>query len=251
MKTSEVMTKFPLQITFRNGTLPPDAELRIRLEAAKLENFYSRIMGCRVEIESPHRHHVHGSPYHVRIDLTVPGGDLVIKHEPSLRTRARQSGELKLKKHIEVSAPFKQLRQAIDEAFKTAGRRLQDYARRQRGDVKHLEMPPRARVTQLFPDKDYGFLITADGRDIYFHRDSVLNNAFDRLKIGTLVSFAEEQGENGPQASTVRIVRKQGPHPTGERLAEMSPVRRESIPRSAENSIDEKPAQSAQKAGKR
>ncbi len=50
MKTREVMTKFPLQMTFRNGTLPPAAELWIRLEAAKLENFYCRIMGCRVEV---------------------------------------------------------------------------------------------------------------------------------------------------------------------------------------------------------
>ncbi len=62
MKTGEVMTKFPLQMTFRNGTLPPAAELRIRLEAAKLENFYRRIMGCRVEVGSPHRHHRQGRP---------------------------------------------------------------------------------------------------------------------------------------------------------------------------------------------
>lgn len=222
MKTSEVMTKFPLQITLRNGTVPPSAELWIRLEAAKLENFYSRIKGCRVEVGSPHRHHRQGSPYHVRIDLTVPGGELVIKHEPSLRARARQSGEPELKKHFEISAPHKQLRQAIDDAFKAAGRRLQDYARRQRGDVKHLELPLRARVTQLFRDKDYGFLVTADGRDVYFHKDSVLNNAFGRLKIGTLVSFAEEQGDKGPQASTVRIVGKQGPRPVPTRLAAKS-----------------------------
>lgn len=219
MKTSDVMTNFPLQITFRNGTLPPAAELWIRLEAAKLEKFYGRIMGCRVQVGSPHRHHRWGSHYHVRIDLTVPGGELVIKHEPSLKARARQSDELEFKKHFETSAPHKQLRNAIDDAFKAAARRLQDYARRQRGDVKHLELPPRARVRQLFRDQNYGFLVTADGRDVYFHKDSVLNNAFGRLKIGTLVSFAEEQGDQGPQASTVRIVAKQGPQRTRRSLA--------------------------------
>ena len=219
MKTNEQTTKFPLQVTFRDGTLPPAAELWIRREAAKLENFYSRIMGCRVEVASPHRHHRQGTPYHVRIDLTVPGGELVVKHEPSLRARARQSGEPKLKKHFEISAPHKQLRAAIDDAFNAAGRRLQDYSRRQRGDVKHLELPLRARVTQLFRDKDYGFLVTAEGRDVYFHKDSVLNNAFGRLKIGTLVRFAEEQGEKGPQASTVRIIGKQGPRSTSARVA--------------------------------
>ena len=219
MKTSEVMTNFPLQITFREGAVPPAAELWIRLEATKLENFYGRIMGCRVEVGSPHRHHRRGSSYHVRIDLTVPGGELVIKHEPNLKTRARQSGELEFKKHFEISAPHKQLRKAIDDAFNAAARRLQDYARRQRGDVKHLEPPPRARVRQLFRDKNYGFLVTEDGRDVYFHKDSVLNNAFGRLKIGTLVSFAEEQGDKGLQASTVRIVAKQGPQRTGGSLA--------------------------------
>ncbi len=209
MKAKELITKFPLQITFRNGTLPSDAELWIRLEAAKLETFYGRIMGCRVAVESPH-HHRAGSSYHVRIDLTVPGGELVIKHEPSLKTRARQSGEAEIKKRLEAKTPHKHLRQAINDAFKAAGRLLEDYARRQRGDVKHRESRPLATVSQVFRDKGYGFLATPDGRDVYFHKDSVLNGAFGQLKPGTTVSFAEEQGDKGPQASTVRIVGKQG-----------------------------------------
>jgi len=220
MKASDVMTNFPLQITFRNMEPLPAAELWIRVEAAKLETFYNRIMGCRVAVASPHRHHREGSPYHLRIDLTVPGGELVIKHEPSLRTRARQLGETEIKKQLEARTRHKRLHQAIHDAFKTAGRLLQDYARRQRGDVKYREAPPVARVGQVFQDKGYGFLATPDGREIYFHKDSVLNNAFDRLKAGTVVSFAEEQGEKGPQASTVRIVPKQGARqPTRRRVA--------------------------------
>lgn len=211
MKTSEAKTTFPLQITLRDGMMPSSTEDWIRLEAEKLEHFYNRIMGCRVTVGSPHRHHHTGTPYNIRIDLTVPGGELMIKHEPSLVTRARQSGEIQLRKHFEINVPHKQLRQAINDAFKAASRRLQDYTRRQRGDVKHLEGVPKARVTQLFKDKECGFLVTADGRDIYFHKDSVLNNGFGRLKIGTLVSFVEEQGAKGPQASTVRVIGKQGP----------------------------------------
>lgn len=208
MKTNGVTTKFPLQVTFRNVEPLAAMELRIRSEAAKLETFYDRIMGCRVSVESPHRHHREGSPYHVRIDLTVPGGELVVKHEPSVRTRARRSGETAMKKHSEARDPHKNLRQAISGAFKAAGRRLQDYARRQRGDVKHRESRPLANVSRLFRENGYGFLETPEGREIYFHRDSVLNRAFGRLKVGTSVSFAEEQGDKGPQASTVRIVRK-------------------------------------------
>jgi cold shock CspA family protein len=198
-----------VQVTFRDVTAPPQAEQWIHEEAAKLGAFYRRILGCHVAVESPHRRRG-GGPYHVRIDLTVPGGELVIKHEPTLQTQARQVGESAIRKHLEARKLHKHLRQAINDAFKTAGRRLQDYARRQRGDVKHRELPPLARVNQLFKDKGYGFLVTPEGREVYFHKDSVLNRAFDRLRVGATVLFAEEQGDKGPQASSVRIAPRRG-----------------------------------------
>ena len=204
MNPEDVTTSFPLQIAFRNVNAPPDTEMWIRSEAAKLAIFYPRIMGCRVAIESP-QHHREGNPYHVRIDVTVPGGELVIKHEPSLTASARQSGARTVEKHFETRSPHKNLRQAVNDAFKAARRRLQDYARHQRGDVKQSARQPVAKITQLFPDKGYGFLLTPDGQEIYFHKDSVLRQAFGRLKIGTAVTFVEERGEKGPQASTVRV----------------------------------------------
>lgn len=210
MKNTEDAIPFPLQITFRNAEAQPQVEDWIRAEAGRLARFYGRIMGCRVAVSNPHRHHREGRPYHVRIDITVPGGELIIRHAPNLRSIARQSGELALKKHLQIREPQKRVGMAIHEAFKAAGRKLQDYARRQRGDVKSIDVLPRARVTQLFPDKDSGFLITADGRDIYFHKDSVLNEGFSRLRVGSLVTFAEEQGNEGPQASSVRILRRHG-----------------------------------------
>jgi cold shock CspA family protein len=140
----------------------------------------------------------------------MPGGEIVVKREPSLSARARQLGEREIKKETEVHVPHKQLRQAIDDAFKAAGRRLQDYARRQRGDVKSLSLLPEARVSRILPEEGYGFLTSGDGREIYFHKNSVLRRAFPRLKVGTIVRFVEEAGEEGPQASTVRVVSKQG-----------------------------------------
>jgi cold shock CspA family protein len=74
--------------------------------------------------------------------------------------------------------------------------------------VKTLESSPHARVSELFPDDGYGFITTPDGREIYFHRHSVLQEGFDDLQIGTEVSFVEEQGKKGPQASTVKPVGK-------------------------------------------
>ena len=199
-----------LQVTFRNMEPSKEIEEWIRVEAAKLETFYSQLMGCRVAVEVPHRHHRKGSPYHVRIDLTVPQGEIVVKREPSLNARARQLGEREIKKHAEVKIPHKNLRIAIDEAFKAAGRRLQDYARRQRGDIKSHAPLPAARVSKIFPREGYGFLTLDDGREIYFHKNSVLGRAFPHLKVGTTVRFVEEPGEKGPQASTVRVVPKQG-----------------------------------------
>ena len=105
-----------------------------------------------------------------------------------------------------MKIPHKDLRQAINDAFKAAGRRLQDYARRQRGDIKSHELPSEARVSKIFPREGYGFLTSDDGREIYFHKNSILGRAFPRLTVGTTVRFVEEQGEKGPQASTVRIV---------------------------------------------
>jgi cold shock CspA family protein len=166
-------------------------------------------MGCRVAVEVPHRHHRKGSPYHIRIDLTMPGGEIVVKREPSLNARARHLGEPEIKKQTEVKVPHKQLRQAINDAFRAAGRRLQDYARRQRGDIKSPTLLPEARVNKILLQEGYGFLISDDGREIYFHKNSVLGRAFPRLQVGTTVRFVEEAGEKGPQASTVRVVPKQ------------------------------------------
>jgi cold shock CspA family protein len=54
----------------------------------------------------------------------------------------------------------------------------------------------------------YGFLTAQDGREIYFDRRSVLNDAFDRLEEGTPVRYMEEPGAEGPQASTVAAAGK-------------------------------------------
>jgi cold shock CspA family protein len=87
-------------------------------------------------------------------------------------------------------------------------RQLEDYARKRRGKVKQHEAPSGGHVISLHPEEDYGKIETPDGRVIYFHRNSVLNNEFDRLEVGTEVRFAEEAGEQGPQASSVTLVGK-------------------------------------------
>jgi len=202
--------QLPLQVTFRNMEASATVQDWIAEQATRLESLYQPIMHCRVAVEAPHRHHKKGAQYHVRIDLTLPGGAIVIKRQPSSKGRALREGKREITKKLEVGVPHKNLRQAIDDAFKAAARRVQDYARRQGGRIKAHKQTPIARVSRLLGDEGYGFLTALDGHEIYFHRDSVLNRGFNRLKVGTTVAFAEELGEKGPQASTVRIVRKSG-----------------------------------------
>jgi cold shock CspA family protein/ribosome-associated translation inhibitor RaiA len=211
--------RLPLQITFRDMHHSEAIEEWIRAEAAKLDTFYNRIMRCRVAIEVPHRHHRKGSSYRLRIDLIVPGEEIVVKRQPSLSHRVQQLGQSEIKKQLELKTQHKNLRRAINDAFKAAGRRLQDYARRQRGDVKSHAPLRVARVSKILPDEGYGFLTSDDNRGIYFHKNSVLNRAFSRLKVGTVVRFLEEQGEKGPQASTVRIAGRQSIAPPAKQAA--------------------------------
>jgi cold shock CspA family protein len=172
-----------LQITSRDFPLSEATEAQIRQRAEALESFYGRLTGCHVVIEAPVRHHHKGGPFNVRIDLRVPRRELSVN---------RQNAE--------------DLAGAIRDAFDAACRQLEDYVRELRGDVKAHDHAPVARVTRIFPEEGYGFLETADGREIYFHRNSVLDGHFDGLQEGARVRFVEEMGEKGSQASTVAIL---------------------------------------------
>ncbi len=74
--------QLPLQITFRNLDRSEAIEAKVRERAEKLDQFYDQIMGCRVAVEALHKHHRHGNHYHVRVDVTVPGSELVSSREP-------------------------------------------------------------------------------------------------------------------------------------------------------------------------
>lgn len=189
-----------------------EAEIRTRID--KLETYYRSIMGCRVLVEFVQRHHETGNRYHVRIDLTVPGEEIVVAHEPSLHATAQDVDVEKATKADELDPERKHARVAVREAFDIARRRLQDYARRQRGTVKTAARQPRGRVSQLFPIDEYGYIEAEEGHEVYFQKSSVLKNAFDRVIVGSTVTFVEEPGEKGPQASTVKLL-----HPRRKRHA--------------------------------
>jgi len=198
------MTPLP-QITFRNMEPVPILEEGILKEISVLERFFQRIMNCRVVIEGP-RGRRYGGLYKVRIDLKVPNEELVVENSPSLHGALKDVEAPSKTKQSEPNRIHRDVRRAIHDAFQEMRRRLQDYVRRMRGQTKQHDVKIQAKVIKLFPEMDYGFLETPDGREIYFHRDSVLDTHFDRLRIGSAVHFAGEVGEKGPRATTVKLV---------------------------------------------
>jgi ribosomal subunit interface protein len=178
----------PLEISTRWIDLSPPLEAELRKRAEKLERHYNRITSCRIAVERPTgNHHQEGGPYRVRLDITVPGSELV----------ADKSAE--------------ELYAAIRDAFQAAERQVEAFSQRQRGDVKTPVLPPEGQVVRIFPEEGFGFIAVPDGREVYFHRNAVLDPpGFEKLEVGARVRFAEEQGFEGPQASTVSLAEREG-----------------------------------------
>src|SRR5215471_9919569 len=84
--------RLPAQITWRDMAPSMAVGTKIREEAAKLEEFYGRITSCRVMVEIPHRYQNGKYQFHIRIDLTVPGAEIVVNHEPTLHSSLQRLG---------------------------------------------------------------------------------------------------------------------------------------------------------------
>jgi ribosomal subunit interface protein len=176
-----------LQITFRNMETSPAVEAKVRERVGELEQFYDRIVSCRVMIEAPHQRRHQGDLYHIRVDLKVPGREIVVKRDPPEHHA-----------HEDIYV-------AVRDCFDAVRRQLEDHVRRQRGDIKGHEVPGHGRIANLIAEKDYGFINASDGTEVYFHRNAVADKGFDKLVVGEEVRFTLHpgEGEKGPQASAV------------------------------------------------
>jgi len=175
--------QLPLQITLRNIPASDALDAAIREKAAKLDLFYAHIMRCHVVIEVPAKHKHQGKEFTVRIDLTVPGKEIVITRDH----------------HEDVYV-------ALRDAFDIAKRQLEDYGNRQRGDIKMHEVESRGRVARLLRDEGYGFIQSLDGRELYFSAENVAHPGFDQLSSGMPVRYLEEMASEGAQAKRVSAV---------------------------------------------
>lgn len=179
------------QVSFHDFTPSEAARAKVAAETARLDEVFDRITDCRVVVRRAGHRRRRGDLFEVSIHLSLPDGRSVdVSRNPG------------------ADHAHEDLLVAIRDGFRVARRQLREEARRMRGDVKHHAPPPLATVTTLNAEAGYGFLETADGREVYFHRNSVLGEAFDRLEPGQRVAIHETVGDKGPQASTVRIIGK-------------------------------------------
>jgi cold shock CspA family protein len=183
----------PVEIDFQGMTGTPEMHEAIARYLAQLEDRYGRLTAGRVVVKGPSGHHRTSGLHEVNIHLALPDGrEVHVDRTPGADER-----------HSEW-------RFALHDAFNRARRQLQDEVRKLQGQVKQHEDQPVGTVTKLNASGEFGFLETADNREIYFHRNSVLDGGYDRLTVGAHVAFAEEDGEKGAQASTVRLLGKHG-----------------------------------------
>jgi cold shock CspA family protein len=179
----------PVEIAFRHCEPSEEMRAEIAAQVRRLEEFSPSIMSCRVVVSGPQTRHRSGDPFQVELFIAMPEHKNVVVD--------RSHGDER--EHVLV---------AIREAFDAAVRQIEDAQRDMRGRIKQHVAESRGRVTKFLAGEDCGFIETTDGREIYFHRNAVLDGAFDRLRVGSEVRFVEEEGAKGAQASTVRPLGK-------------------------------------------
>jgi len=187
--------QIPIEIAFHNLPKSDWAENEIRDHVSRLEEIYDRLTTCRVRVDQRASNVNNSIPPVVRIEMSVPGhNDIVVAHEPD---------------HLQRKFQTPDLHNAINEAFRIAERRLtqykdqlQDRATAAGHDAANSYL---GQVAEITPAKDFGFLLTASGGLLYFHRNSMLSGDFDRIRVGAEVHYVEDVGDTGPIATKVRV----------------------------------------------
>lgn len=177
----------PCQITIRDIPASPALETHIRKRVEKLGQFYDRISSCRVVVESPQKHKHQGKLYNARIDITVPGKEIVVTK--------------KCDEDVYV---------AIRDAFAAISRQLEEHSRKRQGHVKTHSELLHGHVARIVEEEGYGFIEGMDGHEYYFSMTNVSYPSFSQLLIGDAVEYCAEQSGDGKQAH--HVVRERHNH---------------------------------------
>ncbi|MEO6320734.1 MAG: HPF/RaiA family ribosome-associated protein [Polaromonas sp.] len=174
--------QLPLHLTFHGIERSSAIEQAVSQKVMHLERFYSGMMSCRVAVELLQKQPHQGRTFGVRIELTLPGHELVVNRV----------------EHEDVYI-------ALREAFDDMTRQIEDLARRQRGMEKEHPHALHGEVMRLDDEGGFGFIRTPDGDEYYFGRDHLANARFEQLRIGSPVQFIAQAGAQGPQAKRVSV----------------------------------------------
>jgi cold shock CspA family protein len=178
----------PLEIAFHNAEPSAEIDALIRKHVGRLEKLYPHLIGCRVSVEMLHKQHRNGNVPEVHIAIRVPGREIAISREPHKVRQRRATANVQT---------------SVKDAFRAAEQRLKDFKALQYGDVKIKEMPIQGYVSQLVAEKNYGFIATGNGEELYFHRNAVADSGFDSLREGEAVQYSVVAGDKGPSAGRV------------------------------------------------
>ncbi|MFK8185870.1 MAG: HPF/RaiA family ribosome-associated protein [Phormidesmis sp.] len=111
--------KIAPEISYRGIRKTDALDRLIHEKIGKIERFYHQISSCRVAVEKVHDHPDSGSPYKVRLDITVP-----------------ESREIVVNQSPKMGEPHTPLEAVIRDAFETAGRQLKSMNEQQHNPMK-------------------------------------------------------------------------------------------------------------------
>ncbi|MHA1537827.1 MAG: HPF/RaiA family ribosome-associated protein [Alphaproteobacteria bacterium] len=179
---------FPIEVAFQDLEHSDAIEARVRERARRLDRFHERIVNCRAVVRRLGSRQHKGNLYEVRIEISVPGSSIFVNRNPGDRNA-----------HEDVYV-------AIRDSFEAAVRQLEDHVRKSSGHrAKVHHTPHQGTVERLFAEEGYGFIRTPDGREVYFHRNALVEGGWERIEVGTAVRFTEEPGDKGPHAHNVSL----------------------------------------------
>jgi len=177
------------QVNFQNLEYSEAVERDILGKVEHLHRIHPRLAGCRVVVDAPHRGKNKGRIYEVRLDLSVPGKDISV---------TRESGENHAHEDIYV---------AIRDSFDAARRLLEDRVLKMDGQKtkRHPEVR-HGRLARIFNEDGFAFIECEDGHEVYFDRDSMTNDAWSRLEVGSHLRFKQLDGDKGPYGIHVSLL---------------------------------------------
>lgn len=182
----------PIEISFKDIEKSEALEGLIREKIAKLEQFHSHVVSCRVVVFIPHHRSVEPQPIAISVEVALPGSKMIVAKAEDNRESGRGGNAV-----------------LVSTVFDKVLRQIKDENRIMQGEVKaHASAGTTGRIARLFPEQNYGFVEVVGSPDLYFTRNAVQDGDYDDLAVGDMVqvTIATDEGPMGPQASSVRTI---------------------------------------------